>query len=249
MLQYTKLESLGNDFLLIKSNEKLSSDKILKTAHRKLGIGCDQVLLLSKSKIAEYKLTIFNQDGNTASMCVNGLRAIVCFSKKDKLTVELNGKVYILNREDDNLYKVILSKPNTRIKKIDIDKFLLSSGYLVELENRHLILPIFKEVKLDYGKVFSYMQKKFIGGINITFVKNITSDRMFLSTWERGVGETESSGSSAMAVFHALSSLDILDKEVIAVFRYGTMLLKEEENLCISSIAPCNLISSGELYV
>lgn len=41
---------------------------------RRFGIGCDQLLLLRPSTLADFKMIIFNSDGSFASMCGNGAR-------------------------------------------------------------------------------------------------------------------------------------------------------------------------------
>ncbi|EFA84726.1 hypothetical protein PPL_01718 [Heterostelium album PN500] len=49
-------------------------------ANRKLGVGCDQVIIVSDSPSSksDYEMLIFNNDGSQAMMCGNGVR---CFSK------------------------------------------------------------------------------------------------------------------------------------------------------------------------
>jgi len=78
-IHFIKMHALGNDFILIddrsarlKKNSQLSK----KLCSRRFGIGADQLLLLCKSKIADFKMRIFNADGSEVEMCGNGIRCL-----------------------------------------------------------------------------------------------------------------------------------------------------------------------------
>ncbi|EGG13752.1 hypothetical protein DFA_11513 [Cavenderia fasciculata] len=104
-ITFTKMQGAGNDFIVFKKedikvipNKQFSPDSSegvrsgasltiedlsvisKKLAHRKLGIGCDQLIIVADSPNADtdYEMLIFNSDGSQASMCGNGIR---CFSK------------------------------------------------------------------------------------------------------------------------------------------------------------------------
>ncbi|GAM20314.1 hypothetical protein SAMD00019534_034890, partial [Acytostelium subglobosum LB1] len=92
-IRFTKMHGAGNDFVLFKRNgkhhndyghEPLSLDELSyiskSIANRKLGVGCDQVIIVTDapSPKSDYEMLIYNQDGSVATMCGNGVR---CFSK------------------------------------------------------------------------------------------------------------------------------------------------------------------------
>ena len=84
-LRFTKMHGLGNDFVLIDCRDKAVSDQLpalsdlsKRLCHRRFGIGADQMLLLYPSKIADFKMLIYNADGSEVEMCGNGIR---CFAK------------------------------------------------------------------------------------------------------------------------------------------------------------------------
>ncbi|HDO25268.1 MAG TPA: diaminopimelate epimerase, partial [Nitrospirae bacterium] len=80
-LNFTKMQALGNDFVLIDSRKKrLKNISRLSKAlcDRRFGIGADQMLLLNESTKADFKMRIFNADGSEVEMCGNGIR---CFAK------------------------------------------------------------------------------------------------------------------------------------------------------------------------
>ncbi|ADJ26004.1 diaminopimelate epimerase [Dehalogenimonas lykanthroporepellens BL-DC-9] len=95
-MDFTKLHSLGNDFILIEGD--LDNSEWPETAvwacDRHFGIGGDGLLVLMPSQKADYRMRIFNNDGSEAEACGNGLRCLVKyileFKEQDKqeLTIE-----------------------------------------------------------------------------------------------------------------------------------------------------------------
>ena len=83
-IHFTKMHGLGNDFILIDclKREKCgfrNADFGMMAKHlcnRRFGIGADQLLLLYPSRIADYKMRIFNADGSEVEMCGNGIRCL-----------------------------------------------------------------------------------------------------------------------------------------------------------------------------
>jgi diaminopimelate epimerase len=86
-MDFTKLQSAGNDFVLIKTPRKdkdwarLAQDM----CHRHFGIGGDGLLLLLPSIEADFAMRIFNADGSEAEACGNGLRCLIYYVFAHKL--------------------------------------------------------------------------------------------------------------------------------------------------------------------
>jgi len=94
-MKFTKVQSAGNDFVLIETSD-LSKDwagLATKICRRHYDVGADGLLLLSPSSRADMKMTILNSDGSEAEACGNGLRCLVYYAVKkemiDKSIVEL----------------------------------------------------------------------------------------------------------------------------------------------------------------
>lgn len=99
-LPFEKFESLGNDFVVIEEAALHSYEGDLpslfkKLAHRRFGVGCDQIILLSPSfpnlsqegeggkgeNISAF-LRFFNADGSESGACGNGTRCVASFLMK-----------------------------------------------------------------------------------------------------------------------------------------------------------------------
>ena len=70
MIYFCKMQALGNDFIIINTLEnkfRFSYWEIAKfLCNRKYGIGADGIIFLESSRIADYKMRIFNPDGTEA---------------------------------------------------------------------------------------------------------------------------------------------------------------------------------------
>ena len=76
---FTKLQGLGNDFVLVDARGKDRDWSRLARAMCRLhfGIGADGLLILLHSEEADFRMRVFNPDGSEAEDCGNGLRCFV----------------------------------------------------------------------------------------------------------------------------------------------------------------------------
>ena len=73
------MQGAGNDFIVIEAAAAAHDWPRLSVAmcDRHYGIGADGLLILSPSKVADFRMRIFNSDGSEAEACGNGTRCIV----------------------------------------------------------------------------------------------------------------------------------------------------------------------------
>ncbi|KYQ88377.1 hypothetical protein DLAC_11075 [Tieghemostelium lacteum] len=102
--EFSKMHGAGNDFVVFETKDiiPLKGENIdfkyiaTKLSHRKLGVGCDQLIIVNskhQSEKTHYEMLVYNADGSEASMCGNGIR---CFSKyilDNKIANCIDGKV------------------------------------------------------------------------------------------------------------------------------------------------------------
>ncbi len=83
MIEFTKMQGIGNDFIVINCLVNPFDEAELPTIAKKLndrrfGIGGDGIVLVLPSKRGDLKMRMLNPDGSEAEMCGNGIR---CFAK------------------------------------------------------------------------------------------------------------------------------------------------------------------------
>uniref|UniRef100_UPI00404882E4 diaminopimelate epimerase n=1 Tax=Cyanobium sp. TaxID=2164130 RepID=UPI00404882E4 len=88
MLQFSKYQGLGNDFLMLDGRDadstafcfELTPGRIQRLCDRRFGVGGDGVILaLPPQEGGELRMRIFNADGTEPEMCGNGIRCLARF--------------------------------------------------------------------------------------------------------------------------------------------------------------------------
>ena len=87
LVEFSKYEGLGNDFILIDNRDQdepsLTPEQAEKLCNRNFGVGGDGVIFALKPPSDEYdfSMRIYNSDGSEPEMCGNGIRCFAQFLK------------------------------------------------------------------------------------------------------------------------------------------------------------------------
>src|SRR6478672_159288 len=95
------MHGIGNDFVVVNSLSEIPDETRLpdisrKVNDRKFGIGGDGLILVLPSRVADFKMRMFNPDGSEAEMCGNGIRCFAKYVHEHKLFPEAQLKVETL---------------------------------------------------------------------------------------------------------------------------------------------------------
>ncbi|HYA31183.1 MAG TPA: diaminopimelate epimerase [Thermodesulfovibrionales bacterium] len=133
-LGFTKMHGLGNDFILIDCLRPEGAGIELadlptvarRLCHRRFGIGADQLLFLSSSGVADFRMGIFNADGSEVEMCGNGIRCLAKYiwdrGLTDKKVIGVETLAGIIRPEKiDDLVRVDMGEPVFDPEKIPVD--------------------------------------------------------------------------------------------------------------------------------
>lgn len=208
---FAKYVACGNDFILFDNREEnfpASPTLIRQLCHRHYGIGADGVLLLENSRQADYRMRIFNSDGSEAEMCGNGLR---CFAKwlislgfpLPPYRIELVKDVLIVSQIQEAICIEMghLQHVEWNISLSFGDQLLLVHHLYVGVP--HAILFVKDITSIDcvgLGMFIRHHPRWQPRGTNVTFVQQLTPQKIKIRTYERGVeGETLACGTGATA--------------------------------------------------
>lgn len=84
-LAFTKMHGTGNDFVLldgIRRSVRMTPALARRLCDRHFGVGADQVLVLEKSRTADFRMLIYNADGSQVEMCGNGIRCLALYARE-----------------------------------------------------------------------------------------------------------------------------------------------------------------------
>ena len=223
LYQFTKMQGTGNDFVIFNTFShplSLSCEQIKHIADRRLGIGCDQVLLLGPPKNNETDVyyRIFNSDGTEVTQCGNGARCIGNYLnnkglvKKNSIIAETKSSQLIL-KINNNSVTVNMGIPEFEPADIPLnisgrlENYSLSLGDeeiifgAVSIGNPHAVIIVDDVESASVESIGAAVQEYgvFPKGVNVGFVQILDRKIIKLRVYERGAGETLACGSGACA--------------------------------------------------
>ena len=200
----------GNDFVVIDAQNGLNYKALtIKVCDRTEGIGADGLLVLEKSRKADYRMRILNADGSEAQMCGNGVRCLASYvvrnkkPKKKLFSIETLAGI-ILAQAQGEIANVRLSDPKDY--EPDIPLTIHGRNIHVHYLNTgvpHTIIFVDQLEKIDVsqiGSLIRYHRRFQPRGTNANFVEQLGPSLVSVRTYERGVeDETKACGTGSVA--------------------------------------------------
>jgi diaminopimelate epimerase len=221
---FLKMEGLGNDFIVTHEvrlpSLPLIAHQVVRLCDRRRGIGADGLICILPSKIADFKMKIFNSDGSEAEMCGNGVRCCAVYVKKLKLSgnrslsFETGAGTIVTELTKGVFVRVTMGKPvlsapqiptmkitgTVIMEKLPVDDRLFKVT-AVSMGNPHAVIyddHLTDELVLGWGKKIEN-HHFFPNKTNVEFVKVLSPNEIRMRVWERGCGETLACGTGACA--------------------------------------------------
>ncbi len=279
IINFTKMQGLGNDFVVLDYEEykktNLTKEELaIKLCDRHFGIGADGLMIVNPhTKETDIGWFFYNNDGSIAQMCGNGIR---CFAKyvfdkglvnKKEFSVETKAGTIIPKILDDGRVEVNMSKPILEPKKIpaNVEKNLNFEvkvsdrtfvANAVSMGNPHCVIITdenTKELALKYGREVE-THELFPEKTNVEFIKILSRNEMNLDVWERGCGITLACGTGACASVTSAILNGLCDEKVKVNLPGGQLLIewrgsKENPNFDIFMSGPATYSFSGQIEV
>ncbi len=222
-LAFTKMQSLGNDFVLINGVQqhiRMSEKFARRIADRHYGIGCDQIIVAEPGRQPRtFKMAVFNADGSEVGQCGNGVRCFAVFLREQGLfqgssiSVETITTSMDITINSNQTVSASMGLPEFHPKKIPfcIDAERLKYALLIEgreiefaamsIGNPHCVVnvPDCKQANVGWLGPRMEIHPAFPERMNVGFRQIISRTEINLRVHERGVGETLGCGSGACA--------------------------------------------------
>lgn len=197
-ISFGKYQGAGNDFILIDDRRLFfpTADSIFihHLCDRKFGIGADGLILLQP----DFRMRIFNRDGNEVESCGNGLRCLARF-------ISDLGETPSQIRVGDQIVSIDLQGEKIGIEMgaaRDLKLHFATEKGVVHCVNTgvpHVVFFVPKVEEIDIATEGPYFRHRF--GANANFAAVQPDGSIRVRTFERGVeGETLACGTGACAV-------------------------------------------------
>lgn len=220
-IPFVKGHGTGNDFILLPDLDAsldLTAARVRALCDRRAGLGADGVLKVVSGKAIEQRpdqwfMVYWNADGSAAQLCGNAIRVFARYLRTAGLTTE---DMFIINawaggrsvgfrpNGDINVQMgshQIVGESAVIINDRAIHGIAVDVGVLDPETRRspHLVCEVDRLDDLDLSTPPAYDPEHFPKGVNVEFVVVETLDRLRMRVHERGVGETRSCGTGAVA--------------------------------------------------
>ncbi len=265
-IPFTKAHGAKNDFLLTWAGHAPSQglDRIAQAlCDRHTGVGADGWLLVSpaaRGAEQEGSIRLFNADGSEAEISGNGTRCAAAFLIDAGLA---GGEVRILTGAGLKRLRLIERDQLKFLFEMNMGRPAWSPGELrVSIEaagaawDATLIhsgnpqCAVFVEhFDFDWRRVGAELERhpRFPNRTNVSFVRPVGEGSIEVLFWERGAGETLSSGTGSTGAAAAAILRGLVRSPVRVLTPAGPLDLRWEDDIFL--VGPAEIVAAGECYV
>jgi len=274
-LSFSKMHGLGNDFVVIDAINQsvdLTSAQVRHIADRRLGVGCDQLLLVERSGQAdsEFRYRIFNANGKEVEQCGNGARCFARFVRDkgltdaDRIPVQTPAGRIELIIQDDERITVDMGAPRLEPDDIPFQALVRAPRYalsvagetielgVVSMGNPHAVLEVPHIDTAPVAKLGPQIEShsRFPNHVNAGFMEIVDRGRIRLRVFERGAGETLACGSGACAAVVVGRIQGELDETVNVELRGGDLVVSWAGEDCpVLMTGPATFVFEGKIQI
>ena len=265
-IPFTKASACGNDFLMVEG-ERASGDlgalsRRLCDRHR--GVGADGVEWLFPDAEADVKARLINADGSEAEISGNGTRCVaaeIC-SRENKTEVVVRTGAglktcRLIGREDGREgrrqgstfeFETDMGQPEVGGQLSIETMWVRAVGTPVAMGNPHFVIFVenFQEGWQRQAALIG-TQPQFPQGTNVEYVVVRDASEIEIRLFERGVGETQSSGTGSCAAAVAAIASGRVASPVTVISPGGAQTVRWEDQVYLRG--PATLVCRGEFFV
>ncbi len=271
---FLKMHGLGNDFVILDGRTQaldLPVERRRSIAHRQLGIGCDQLIVLEPptDRDADIFMRIYNPDGSEAGACGNATRCVASLvmdeRKADQVTVQTisgllesqktgkgaNGLPVI--SVDMGLalldWRDIPVREACDTKHMPVGLGPLQDPVGTSMGNPHATFFVDNLAAIKLEELGPKLEHDpfFPQRANIGVAQMAGKDRLRLRVWERGTGLTLACGSGACAAGVAAARRGLTGRRVEVMVEHGTLTIEWLRDDHVMMTGGISLSYKGEL--
>lgn len=268
-IPFVKMHGLGNDFIIFDTRAapfKMTKERAKAVADRRLGVGCDQLILIeqSQSTNADVFMRIYNSDGGEAGACGNATRCVADYIMRDtsrhSLTIHTVAGFLSTRWVEQGVITVNMGPAKLEWRDIPLAEERdtlnvgiqlppLSNPVAVSMGNPHAVFFVENVEQLDLEVLGSRLEHHpiFPERANISVASIVGKDEIRLRVFERGAGITPACGTGACAAGVASARRGLTSREVTVHMDGGPLSIEWLENGEVLMTGPVTTVFHGYL--
>jgi len=276
-LRFTKMQGLGNDFVLIDGVRQavaMTPASARRLADRHFGVGCDQILLVepASSPGIDFSYRIWNADGGEVEQCGNGARCFLRFvrdqglSTKEEIRVQTCSGIIAPRLEKNGEVTVDMGVPVFDPQRIPFVTDSTAVSQPIEVAGKTVMITALSMGNPHAVQVVDDVERSPVGSqgpmiehherfpqrVNAGYMQVVDRSHIRLRVWERGAGETLACGTGACAAVVAGIRRGLLDARVVVATRGGDLTIRwqgaENDSKCaVWMTGPAVTVFEGEI--
>ena len=252
-IPFLKMHGLGNDFVVLDARSRpldLTLERRRAIADRRLGVGCDQLIVLEKPTEgdADVFMRIYNPDGGEAGACGNATRCVASVLMDERRTDHVTVQTVAGLLESEKTGKGANGLPVISVDMgparldwteipvraaCDTNHLPVGVGPLrdpvgTNMGNPHATFFVDDAAAIDLAALGPVLENDsfFPERANIGVAQLAGEGRLRLRVWERGAGLTLACGSGACAAAVAASRRGLIGRKADVVLDGGTLTIE-----------------------
>ena len=263
MVRFHKMHGLGNDFVVIDAREtpvEMTAARARALADRRTGVGCDQLILLEPSRVADARMRIFNADGGEVEACGNATRCVVSLLGGTATIETMAG--LLGGRSDGELVSVEMGEPRFDWDAIPLAYAMdtrsmpvawedLTAPMAANVGNPHVIFFVKDADAVELDRIGPLIETDplFPARINVNVATVDDRSNIRLRVWERGVGLTDACGTGACATAASAIRAGLVDSPVRVTLPGGPLMIDWTPGKPITMSGPATHVFSAEAEI
>jgi diaminopimelate epimerase len=254
-IPFTKLHGAKNDFLITPAADVPITDLqelAIAICNRYTGVGADGWMILDRTEGPDYDATIrlFNSDGSEPEISGNGTRCAALLlardSNSDLIRIRTGAGIKhlrVISRNHDREFQFEMNMGDIRVLELhakvqDRDAVILDAG------NPQCAVPV-DDFDFDWRSMGAAIERdpRFPNRTNVSFLRKVSEHTIEVRFWERGAGETNSSGTGSAGAAKAAMARGLAQSPINVLTIAGPLVLRLESDVLLTG--PAEYIADG----
>ena len=257
-IPFTKAQACGNDFLLIEGKHAPKDLKAfaVRICDRHAGIGADGLEWIFPDPKADARARLFNADGSEAEISGNGTRCVAAYlvsqKRQEILTVRTGAGIKtcrLIRHEGHHFeFETAMGEPQPGDAFSIKMAFGEQLGIPVSMGNPHFVVFVDEFApgwQAEASEIEHHHDFKF--GTNVELVRVVNKGEIDIVIFERGVGETRSSGTGSCAAAVAAIASGRAGSPVRVKSPGGEQTVRWDGEVFLTG--PAEIVGRGEFFI